>query len=160
MATEHPNEPRPRTDRRRRPTSAWSTYRLGGRRREVRRESERSEPYFVDLIDTSTFFLAVLLLVLTVFDGAATLVLLGAGCEEVNPAMDYLIRRGPLYFLLGKYILTTACLPFLLTFRRFPLFRTRFRVGHLLPIFVILYVILLSYQISLMVHPREWPEPL
>jgi hypothetical protein len=131
---------------------------LGGRRLGPRREAELAEPYFVDIIDTFTFIMAVLLLVLTIVDGTATLFLLGAGCEEVNPAMDYLLRRGPLYFLLGKYALTTACLPFLLTFRRFPLFRTRFRVGYLLPIFVSLYLILLTYQIVLMTRPAGWSE--
>jgi two-component system chemotaxis sensor kinase CheA len=103
--------------------------------------------------------MAVLLVVLTIVDGAVTLILLGAGCEEINPAMDYLLRRGPLYFLLGKYALTTACLPFLLTFRRFPLFRTRLRVGHLLPIFVGLYIVLIGYQIALMTQPPEWSRP-
>ncbi len=116
------------------------------------------EGHFVDRIDPSTFFLAVLLLVLTIVDGAVTLLLLGAGCEEVNPAMDYLLRRGPIFFLLGKYALTTAGLPFLLVFRQFPLFRTRFRVGYLLPIFVGLYLVLLGYQVALInsTHGLRW----
>jgi len=99
--------------------------------------------------------MAVLLLVLTVVDGVNTLLLLGAGCEEVNPAMGYLLHRGPLYFLLGKYALTTAGLPFLLIFRNFPLFRTRFRVGYLIPMFVGLYLILLGYQIALITTAPE-----
>ena len=102
------------------------------------------------MIDGSTFALAVLLLVLTIVDGVVTLLLLGAGCEEVNPAMGYLLSQGPLHFLMGKYALTTAGLPFLLIFRHFPLFRSRLRVGHLLPVFVALYLILLGYQIALM----------
>ncbi len=158
MEPEHAPDPRSRsrTDRRRRATSAWSAFRPAGRRRGPRRDEERRQPYFADLIDPSTSLLAVLLVVLTLVDGTVTLILLGAGCEEINPAMDYLIRRGPLYFLLGKYALTTACLPFLLIFRRFPLFRSPFRVGYLLPIFVTLYVILLAYQFSLMTHPAGW----
>ena len=84
-----------------------------------------------------------------------TLLLLGTGCEEINPAMGYLLRRGPLHFLLGKYALTTAGLPFLLIFRNFHLFRTRFRVGYLIPVFVGLYLILLGYQIALMNAPDD-----
>ena len=72
--------------------------------------------FFVDRIDPPMFVLTVLLLVLTIVDGTVTLLLLGAGCEEINPAMGYLLRRGPLHFLLGKYALTTAGLPFLLIF--------------------------------------------
>ncbi len=156
MQPEPPPEPRARTDRRRRPTGPWDAFRPRGRRGRNRRADERREPYFVDRIDTPTFILAVLLLVLTIVDGAVTLLLLGAGCEEVNPAMGYLLSRGPLHFLLGKYALTTAGLPFLLIFRNFTLFRTRFRVGYLLPVFVGLYLILLGYQIALMSRPPDF----
>ena len=142
-------------DRRRRPPTAWDAFRPRGRRIRRRRVQERHEPYFVDLIDGSTFGLAVLLLLLTVIDGAVTLVLLGAGCEEINPAMGYLLRQGPTQFLLGKYLLTTAGLPFLLVFRHFPLFGTRFRVGYLLPVFVGLYLVLLGYQLALINAPDD-----
>jgi hypothetical protein len=154
--SEHSIDDRPRTDRRQRPTGLWSAWRPGGRRRRLRREAESREAHFVDLIDPATFVLAILLLVLTLIDGAVTLILLETGCEEVNPAMDYLLHLGPLAFLMGKYVLTTACLPFLLIFRHFPLFQTRFRVGYLLPIFVGMYLILLGYQIVLMSSPPTW----
>ena len=155
MPSERPFDARGRTDRRQKPTSPWDAFRPGGRRSRPRRVEERQEPYFVDRIDPSTFVLAVLLLVLTIVDGAITLLLLGVGFEEANPAMSYLLRRGPLYFLLGKYALTTAGLPFLLVFRNFKLFRTRFRVGYLLPVFVGLYLVLLGYQIALMSTPAD-----
>ena len=159
MTPERPIAQRDRTDRRSRPTGAWDAFRRRGRRVRARRDDERQAPHFVDLIDASTFVLAVLLLLLTVVDGAVTLVLLGSGCEEVNPAMGYLLRRGPTQFLMGKYLLTTAGLPFLLIFRHFPLFRTRFRVGYLLPIFVVLYLVLLGYQVALIHKSAEEPGP-
>jgi hypothetical protein len=125
-----------------------------------RRAEELRQPYFSDQIDAATFALVVALLALTVADGAVTLLLLEAGCEEANPAMRYLIQRGPTHFLLGKYLLTSAGLPVLLVFRNFFLFRTRFRVGYLIPLFVGLYLVLLGYQFHLMNHdgqqaPRE-----
>jgi len=150
MIADRANDAQTRSDRRRRPTSPWSAFGHGGRRVRPRRDQDRGRGYFVDQIDGRTFLLAVLLLVLTLTDGAITLLLLEAGCEEINPAMSYLLSRGPLYFLLGKYALTTAGLPFLLIFRHFTLFRTRFRVGHLLPVFVGMYLVLLGYQIALM----------
>jgi Domain of unknown function (DUF5658) len=102
--------------------------------------------------------MAISLLILTVVDGAVTLLLLGAGCEEINPAMGYLLSRGPIHFLVGKYLLTCAGLPFLLIFRYFTLFRTRVRVGHLLPIFVALYLVLLGYQVALLTAPASEPS--
>jgi hypothetical protein len=47
----------------------------------------------------------------------------------------------------------------LLIFRHFHLFRTRVRVGHLLPVFVALYLILLGYQVALLATPGPVPEP-
>jgi Domain of unknown function (DUF5658) len=158
MPLDQPFDARGPSDRRRRPTSPWGAFRHKGRRAYPRREEERRLPYFVDRIDPTMFVLAVLLLILTIVDGTITLLLLGANCEEINPAMGYLLRRGPLHFLLGKYILTTAGLPFLLIFQNFTLFRTRFRVGYLIPVFVALYLILLGYQIALMNTPSNPPE--
>jgi Domain of unknown function (DUF5658) len=158
MTPEQTRDARGQSDRRRGPTSARDAFRGRGRRRRPRRDEERRAPYFVDLIDTFAFAMAVSLLVLTVVDGAITLLLLGAGCEEINPAMDYLLSRGPTHFLLGKYLLTCAGLPFLLIFRHFTLFRTRFRVGYLLPVFVGLYLVLLGYQIALLNDPDERPR--
>jgi hypothetical protein len=160
MIPERPFDARGQTDRRLRPTTAWAAFGPSrGRRRRPRRVEERQVPHFVDLIDTSTFVLAVSLLLLTVIDGTVTLLLLGAGCEEVNPAMSYLLSQGPIHFLVGKYLLTSAGLPFLLIFRHFHLFRTRVRVGHLLPVFVALYLILLGYQVALLATPGPVPEP-
>ena len=159
MESNHLAESRSDRDRRSQPTSAWNVWWRGGRRQRPRRLADRKIGHFVDHIDTPTFVLAVLLVLLTLVDGAATLVLLGSGCEEVNPAMSYLLQRGPLYFLLGKYTLTASCLPFLLIFRKFPIFQTELRVGHLLPVFVGLYLVLLGYQIALLSHPLpEVPE--
>jgi len=149
MPPERPIAARRPSDRRKRPTGPRDALRPRGRRVRVRRDSERGEPHFVDRIDVRTSLLAVLLMLLTLADGAITLLLLGPDCEEINPAMSYLLSQGPLHFLLGKYALTTAGLPFLLIFRHFPLFGTRFRVGHLLPVFVSLYLVLLGYQLAL-----------
>ncbi len=50
--------------------------------------------------------------------------------------MAHLLRHGDSVFLMGKYILTAAGLPFLVVYQHYPLCRSRFRVGWLLPVFV------------------------
>ncbi len=140
---------RHQTDRRRRPTGPRDAFRLGGRRARPRRDRERREDHFTDRFGAGTFALVLLLLVLTIVDGALTLTLLGLGFEEANPAMRFLLRQGPVHFVLGKYALTAAGLPFLLIYRDFSLFGTRFRVGHLIPVFIALYIALLGYQVAL-----------
>jgi hypothetical protein len=142
--------PRPRGDRRRRPTSPWDALRLRGRRMRNRRADEDARPYFIDRFPAYLVASGVLMLVLTLVDGVFTLVLLDAGCQEMNPAMGYLLGIGPMAFLLGKYALTAAFLPVSLVLNRCFLFGTRFRVGYLFPIFVALYLLLIGYQMVLL----------
>ena len=51
---------------------------------------------------------------------------------------------------MGKYVLTATGLPFLVVYKNYPLFRSRFRVGWLLPLFVVLYLVLLFHQWNLL----------
>ena len=90
--------------------------------------------------------MVVILLCLTIADGVLTLELLDINCVEANPLMERLLLQGPLAFLLGKYVLTSAGLPLLVVFKHHPMFGTRFRVGFLIPVFIGLYLILLFYQ--------------
>lgn len=137
-------------DRRKAPTSVWAALWPNGRRLKNRRQEEHRLEYYVDIFPGSTLLLVILLLCLTLVDGVITLLLLQLGAEEINPVMELLLQRGPLSFLMGKYLMTAVGLPLLLIFKHHYLFRTRFRVGFLLPLFVGLYVVLIIYQISLL----------
>jgi hypothetical protein len=135
-----------RTDRRKRPTSPLDALRVRGRRKSPRRNADRSGNYFVDRFDAATLAMIVGLLVLTITDGVLTIELLDRNSEEINPLMAHLLVRGHHTFLAGKYILTAAGLPFLVVFKNYRLFGTRFRIGYLFPAFLGLYLLLLSYQ--------------
>lgn len=139
-----------RTDRRSRPTSPLDALRFKGRRRRPRREDERLGTYFVDRFHAGTLALIVALLGLTIADGVLTIELIGLNSEEANPVMAHLLQRGELAFLMGKYIMTAAGLPFLVVYQHYPLLGTRFRVGWLLPVFVGLYLVLIFHQWSLL----------
>lgn len=151
MSTSNELEETPRTqsDRRRTPTSPWSAFFSQGRRSMQRRTSEHLQPYFVDRFPAHTFILVMLLLGLSIVDGVITLLLLQAGCEEINPVMNHLLHHGLLAFMIGKYILTAAGIPLLLVFQNYYLFGTRFRVGYLIPLFVVMYLCLVCYQLCL-----------
>jgi hypothetical protein len=140
---------RSQTDRRARPTSPFDAFRLAGRRVSPRRRDEREGAFFVDRFDTSTLALVVSLLALTLADGVLTLELLSLHSEEANPFMKYLLHRGPLAFLLGKYLLTAFGLPVIVVCKNHPMFGSRFRVGFLLPVFIGLYAVLITYQLTL-----------
>jgi Domain of unknown function (DUF5658) len=102
--------------------------------------------------------LVVALLALTITDGILTLELLSMDSEEANPFMRYLLHRGPLAFLLGKYLLTAFGLPVLVVCGNHPMFGSRFRVGFLLPVFIGLYVVLIAYQLTLF-HAGDGHSP-
>jgi len=150
MSTEPENDPRSGTDRRDEPTSPWAAFRRLGRRMKHRRAAEHRGHYYVDRFSQVTFVWIMALLFLTVADGVITLNLLDGNCQEMNPLMQYLLSKGQGAFFLGKYALTVVGLPVLLVFKNHYLFGTRFRVGYLIPLFVGLYAVLLSYQLVLL----------
>jgi hypothetical protein len=137
-------------DRRKRPTGPLDALRMAGRRGSVRRRAERGGAYFLDRFDALTLAIIVGLLGLTLVDGVLTVELLDVNSEELNPLMSHLLARGHLTFFLGKYVLTAAGLPFLLVYKNYPMFGTRFRVGYLLPMFLSLYLVLAAYQVHLL----------
>jgi hypothetical protein len=115
-----------------------------------RRADDRERYLHFDRFPATTFILVLALLILTLADGILTLVLLEERYfEEANPVMRALIARGPTTFVVGKYLLTVFGLPFLLIFAQHRIFLPRLRVGHVLPTAVVLYVVLLIYQIGL-----------
>lgn len=133
-------------DRRSRPTRAWDAFRVQGRRARVRRREDHRHPYYVERFSRTKLVLIGGLMALTLGDGLFTLRLLEAGYPEANPVMRALLSRGVGAFLVGKYLLTLAGVPILLVFQNHSLFGTRFRVGYLIPTFVLLYGALLAYQ--------------
>src|SRR5262249_36220715 len=128
-------------DRRTKPTSPLDALRPGGRRSWPRRREERAGRFFVDRFDALTLAMIVALLCLTIVDGVLTIELLDVNSEEANPLMDHLLTWGDCAFLLGKYILTAAGLPFIVVYKQHPFFGTRFRVGWLLHVFIGLYLV-------------------
>ncbi len=137
-------------DRRNAPTSAWDTLLGVGCRMRLRRRHEHASPYFVDRFASSTLAVILALLGLSILDAVITIRLVDAGGDEINPIMDWLLRRGVVPFLIGKYVLTAAGLPVLLIFQNHTLFGTRFRVSYLIPMLVGAYLSLIVYQLTLL----------
>jgi Domain of unknown function (DUF5658) len=144
MNHQNDNALRGPSDRRRTPTRPWDFLFTPARRRSIRRADDpASHPYhFVDRPGPSTTLWTLSLIFLTLLDGVLTLLIINDDQGEANPLMAFLIRRGALWFILGKYALTVAALPVLLIFKNYRMFGTRVRVGHSLPVFVSLYLIL------------------
>ncbi len=141
---------RQRPDRRTRPTQPWDGLFTPARRTGYRRGEEQDRFVIVDRHDLTTVLLVVSLLLLTVLDGAITLILVNSHCEEANPLMAPLVEWGALPFLAIKYALTACGLPVLLVYKNHRMFGSRFRVGHVLPVLVGMYLMLIAYQFTLL----------
>jgi hypothetical protein len=144
------------TDRRELPTDAWGALPPAGHRMVNRRTREHRQRYFVDRFSPAMFVVVLMLLTASIVDAILTIQLIQAGAEEINPVMDRLLDHGILAFVLGKYALTVTGLPLLLIFKNFYLFGTRFRVGYLIPAIVVLYGVLIGYQLLLMHRYAGW----
>ena len=121
----------------------------------MRRAAEHDQPYLVDRVPWSFFVAATSLLILTLIDGLITVMLLDHGFEEGNPLMAALLDQGTGWFLVGKYVLTAIFLPVALVMNHYRLFGTRLRVGHFIPIVVLLYLLLIAYQGMLWARRNE-----
>lgn len=147
---------RTQPDRRREPTGPWGALPPAGQRMACRRAGEHRRPYFVDRFSPAMFVFVLMVLAASIVDAVLTMQLIEAGAAEINPLMDRLLDHGILPFLLGKYVLTVAGLPLLLIFKNYYLFGTRFRVGYLIPAIVMMYAVLIGYQILLMHRYVGW----
>ena len=73
---------RERRERRSQTLPFWNFRRLHGRRRVNRRAEQHNTLYFVERIPGHAFFMSVLLLICTIIDGLATIVLLDYGMSR------------------------------------------------------------------------------
>jgi len=92
-------------DRRRRPTTLWSSLRWRGRRKGFRRNGEGVNRY-VDCPSGRTVILAMTVVVLSLLDALFTLIHLEQGGKEINPIMALVLLLGVPAFLVTKTVLT------------------------------------------------------
>jgi hypothetical protein len=149
-------ERRSQPDRREKPTSPWAALPPAGDRMRNRRGEEHRQPYFTDRFSPVIFAGVLMLIAATFVDAGLTVYVLHRGGCEVNPLMQRLLSRSVEAFVIGKYLLTVIGLPVLLIFRNYYLFGTQLRVGHLIPVSVALYAVLIGYQVILIEQRIGW----
>ncbi len=118
-----------------------SKYTLhGGRRKTIRRETDKKQYLFVDLYSTRLLVIVVAILILSCIDAALTLALIDRGIvREANPFMASVLDYGVLPFTLIKFGLTAFALIILCIFKNAKLARIGIPVAIELYIAVVLY---------------------
>lgn len=111
-------------DRRKKPTKPFGRYIFSGRRRSIRRSTDRKTHLHVDLYDHYLLLSLLLIILLSVFDAYFTIFHVGEGAREINPFMNFLIGYGDIYFFAMKYILTVLGLFILCIYKNLFIVRT------------------------------------
>ncbi|MFZ7111121.1 MAG: DUF5658 family protein [Desulfatiglandales bacterium] len=83
-----------------------------------------------------TSIMVLFIVFLCVLDAFFTLELISRGARELNPLMDYYLKKGDMTFFVVKYLMTSACLFIVLAIKELSLFGNRISRRLLLLFFI------------------------
>ncbi|MFQ5604745.1 MAG: DUF5658 family protein [bacterium] len=142
---------RSKKDRRQKPTFPLTSTSLFGARMHFRREEDRQKFRYVDRYSLRSVLTVLFTIVLSIFDATFTLRLVKLGAREINPLMDFFLKFGPAPFLLTKYLLTGICLLWFLVHKNYAILGGCISVKRLLLIILVMYALLILYELSLLI---------
>jgi hypothetical protein len=120
-------------DRRRKTLPPLRYLIAGGRRRAVRRLADSHRIVLLDRYSPKLLAAILGILGLSLLDAFLTLYLVEHGSSELNPVMDYFLKKGPLFFTVAKYLLTCIAVIIFLVLANSVIPRTNFRAKKLFP---------------------------
>ena len=123
-----------------------------GRRRTLRRKSDRCRFFLFDYYSPKLLYAIVLVLLLSVVDALLTLVLIGEGAQELNPVMAYFLAFGPNIFLLVKYVITSVSVVIVVLLNYIVVQRIWFPMGELLRYFAGCFAAVVIWEAVLLVR--------
>jgi len=116
-----------------------------------RRGSDLNENIYVDIHEPWLVYLGLGTLLFSTMDAFFTLYLLQVGSEEMNPFMDYFLKKNAQLFFVVKFSITAFCVIFLIMHKNFRLFK--YISGyHLLLVCFLAYGILVTYELSMLLR--------
>ena len=143
------SEQRSGRDRRRRVFPPLQYLVAGGRRRGVRRSEDLYRIVILDRYSPKLFISVVGILLLSLFDGLLTLYLIEHGSAEINPVMDYFLKKGPFIFAIAKYVLTSLAVVIFVIVANCVLPRSNFRAQKLFPYALLAFGGVIVWEIML-----------
>ena len=141
------NDPRAAKDRRKRPTPALSRHTFLGRRKNLRRKSDREKGGYVDRYSSALFALLILIVGLNILDALFTMTILDLAGWETNPVVRSVIQLHGENFWIWKFALVSFCLVLLCLHSRF-----RFVRGMIIFLSSV-YLVVVLYQLFLLIRP-------
>ena len=118
------------------------------RRKAMRRKADKRNP-MLDVYGWGHMLAAIALILFSMTDASFTLLLILQGGEELNPVMDYFLQMGTSEFFTAKMLMTFFSIFFFIACWNFLAF-SFFRVKNFLFASLLIYTVLISYEITLL----------
>ena len=133
-------------DRREKPTPPWSWFTFFGRRKSLRRKTDREKGGYVDRYSYILFFLLVLILGLNILDSLFTMMIIDLGGQEVNPLVRAFIELHGDMFWIWRFVIASIALVLLYLHRGFIMVRRMIiAIGSI-------YIVIVVYQMYLIFY--------
>jgi len=145
MMEEQKNRRSP-VDRRKKPTPRWGWFTFFGRRRSLRRKTDREKGGYVDRYSYILFFLLVLILGLNILDSLFTMMIIDLGGQEFNPLVRSFIELHGDMFWLWRFVIASIALVL------FYLHRGFIMVRRMIIAIGLIYVVIVIYQMYLIFY--------
>jgi hypothetical protein len=144
--TEKEKNRRSLVDRRRKPTPRLSWFTFFGRRRTLRRKTDREKGGYVDRYSYIFFFLLVLILGLNILDSLFTMMIIDLGGQEFNPLVRSFIELHGDMFWVWRFVIVSIALVLLYLHRGFIMVR------RMIIAISLIYIIIVAYQMYLVFY--------
>jgi hypothetical protein len=146
MMEEHKNRRSP-IERRKKPTRRWSWFTFFGRRRALRRKTDREKGGYVDRYSHIFFFLLFLILGLNILDSLFTMMIIDLGGQEFNPLVRAFIELHGDMFWIWRFVIASVALVLLYLHRGFILVRRMIiAIGFIYMVVVVYQMYLIYYR--------------
>ena len=144
--------PRSEGDRRKRVLPPLRYLFFQGRRRQIRRHSDRHRLLLLDHYSSTLFATIVLILAFSLTDAFLTLWLIDSGASELNPVMNYFLTHGPVVFVGAKYLLTCISVVILVAFSHVFLHRVGIYIRSIITTILMLFSSVIAWVVYLLVR--------
>ena len=133
-------------DRRKKPTLRWSWFTFFGRRRALRRKTDREKGGYVDRYSYILFFLLVLILGLNILDSLFTMMIIDLGGQEFNPLVRSFMELHGDMFWIWRFVIASIGLVLLY------LHRGLIMVRRMIIAIGSIYIVIVVYQMYLIFY--------
>ena len=138
-------------DRRNRSKSNVVKTLINGHRELARRQNDRNRVVYFDRYSSTSLWLIITILILSIVDAILTVILIRNGAVELNPVMAYYLNISPQIFMFVKYFLTSLSVFILLIYGSVALKGGLIQIRSVFPLIITVFASVVVWEIYLIV---------